>query len=114
MVHYSGAFGVAEGVFGAARASQTSRRNDVALRGSAAVPALHSCIAPVPVHAAKIFLERIPTLDGCGIPFHTSLDSLELPYRNDLFEKKLFRRAAKVLRGLLSSVDWKMRTEKLR
>lgn len=114
MVHYSGAFGVAEGVFAAARASQTSRRNDVALRGSTAVPVLHSCIAPVPVHAAKIFLERIPTLDACGIPFHTLQDSVELQYRNDLFEPKLFRRAAKVLRGLLSSVDWQMRTEKLR
>lgn len=70
-------------------------------------------VALVPVHTAKCFLERFPTLDVCEIPFHTSQNSVELSYRNDLFEEKLFRRAAKVLRGMLSSVDWTIRTAAL-
>ena len=68
----------------------------------------------MPVHTAKCFLKRFPTLAVCEIPFHTSQDSAELSYRNDLFEEKLFRRAAKVLRGVLSSVDWTIRTAVLR
>lgn len=56
-------------------------------------------IALVPVHTAKVFLGRSPTLDVCEIPFHTSRDSMEL--RNELFEEKRFRRTANVLIGAL-------------
>lgn len=71
-------------------------------------------VALVPVHTAKCFLERFPTLAVCEIPFHTWQDSVELSYRNDLFEEKLFRRAAKVLRGMLAEIDWTIRTAALR
>ena len=56
----------------------------------------------------------LPTLAVCEIPFHTSQNSGEHSYRNDLFEEKLFRWAAKVLRCVLSSVDWTIRTAALR
>ena len=71
-------------------------------------------IALVLVHTAKVFLERFPTLAVCEIPFHTSQNSGEHSYRNDLFEEKLFRWAAKVLRCVLSSIDWTIRTAALR
>lgn len=59
------------------------------------------------------FLERFPTLAVCEIPFHTSQDSVELSYRNDLFEEKLFCRTAKVLQTVSASVDWTIRTLEL-
>ena len=70
-------------------------------------------VALVPVHTAKCFLERFPTLAVCEIPFHTSQDSVELSYRNDLFEEKLFCRTAKVLQTVSASVDWTIRTLEL-
>ncbi len=114
VVHYGGTFGVAKVVL---RRLGHRRRVDVMTLHNAKVPQYllgTDRIALVPVQTAKCFLERFPTLAVCKIPFHTSQDSVELQYRNDLFEVKLFRRVAKVLRGLLSSVDWQMRTEKLR
>lgn len=114
VVHYGGAFGVAEGYL---RRLGHRRRVDVMTSHYAEVPQYllgTDRIALVPVHTAKCFLERFPTLDVCEIPFHTSQDSVELSYRNDLFDEKLFRRAAKVLRGVLASVDWTIRTAALR
>ncbi len=114
VVHYGGTFGVAEGYL---RRLGHRRRVDVMTSHYAEVPQYllgTDRIALVPVHTAKCFLERFPTLDVCEIPFHTSQDSVELSYRNDLFEEKLFRRAAKVLRGVLASVDWTIRTAALR
>ena len=114
MVHYGGAFGVAEGFL---RRLGHRRRVDVMTSHYAEVPQNllgTDRVALVPVHTAKCFLERFPTLDICEIPFHTSQDSVELSYRNDLFEERFFRRAAKVLRGVLSSVDWTIQTAALR
>ena len=114
VVHYGGTFGVAEGYL---RRLGHRRQVDVMTSHYAEVPQYllgTDRVALVPVHTAKCFLERFPTLDVCEIPFHTSQDSVELSYRNDLFEEKLFRRAAKVLRGVLSSVDWTIRTAALR
>ena len=114
VVHYGGTFGVAEGYL---RRLGHRRRVDVMTSHYAEVPQYllgTDRIALVPVHTAKCFLERFPTLDVCEIPFNTSQDSVELSYRNDLFEEKLFRRAAKVLRGVLASVDWTVRTAALR
>lgn len=88
-------------MFAPARASQTNRRDDVAPHGSAAVPARQHRVSLVPVHTAKIFHERFPTLGVCEIPFHTSRDSVELSIRNELFEEKLFCRTANVLSGVL-------------
>lgn len=113
VVHYGGTFGVAEGFL---RHLGHQRRVDVMTSHYAEVPQYllgTDRIALVPVHTAKCFLERFPTLDVCEIPFHTSQDSVKLSYRNDLFEEKLFRRAAKVLRGVLSNVDWTIRTAAL-
>ena len=110
VVHYGGAFGVAEGYL---RRLGHRRRVDVMTSHYAEVPQYllgTDRIALVPVHTARCFLERFPTLTVFEIPFHTSQDSVELSYRNDLFEEKLFRGAAKVL----ASVDWTIRTEKLR
>lgn len=113
VVHYGGTFGVAEGYL---RRLGHRRRVDVMTSHYAEVPQYllgTDRIALVPMHTAKCFLERFPTLTVCEIPFHTSQDSVELSYRNDLFEEKLFRRAAKVLRGVLASVDWTIRTAEL-
>ena len=113
VVHYGGTFGVAEGYL---RRLGHRRRVDVMTSHYAEVPQYllgTDRIALVPVHTAKCFLERFPTLTVCEIPFHTSQDSVELSYRNDLFEEKLFRRAAKMLRGVLASVDWSVRTAEL-
>ena len=113
VVHYASAFGVAEGYL---RRLGHRRRVNVMTSHYAEVPQYlldTDRIALVPVHTAKVFLERFPTLDVCEIPFHTSQDSVELSYRNDLFEEKLFRKAAKVLRDVLSSVDWTIWTETL-
>ena len=99
-------------VFEAIRPPAAGGCDDVALRGSAALGT--DRVALVPVHTAKCFLERFPTLTVCEIPFHTSQDSVELSSRNDLFEEKLFRKAANVLRGVLASVDWTIRTVALR
>ena len=115
VVHYGGPFGVAEGYL---RRLGHRRRVDVMTSHYAEVPQYllgtdRVALVPVPVHTAKCFLERFPTLAVCEIPFHTSQDSVELSYRNDLFEEKLFCRTAKVLQTVSASVDWTIRTLEL-
>lgn len=112
-VHYGGTFGVAEEF--RRRLEHRRRVNEMTSHYAEAPQYLLGTdrIALAPVHTANCFLEHYPTLDVCEIPFHTSQDSVELSYRNDLFEEKLFRRAAKVLRGVLASVDWTIRTTAL-
>lgn len=85
VVHYGGTFGVAECFL---RRLGHRRRVDVMTSHYAEVPQYllgTDRIALVPVHTAKCFLERFPTLAVCEIPFHTSQDSVELSYQNDLF-----------------------------
>ena len=115
VVRYGGPFGVAEGYL---RRLGHRRRVDVMTSHYAEVPQYllgtdRVALVPVPVHTAECFLERFPTLAVCEIPFHSSQDSVELSYRNDLFEEKLFCRTAKVLQTVSASVDWTIRTLEL-